>query len=642
MDSPTIESFVQHTRKLLDAERAAEVEETTALRRSLSVQQLQQKGICLLRLQVSEYSSDVGGRPLLQLRPTTGGELPAHRIQQGDLVEMRARGGKGSADSPTGVVRKLRRDSISIVFDRDLDEAPEGALELHKVANDVTYRRLREGLTNLGDPARRCSRRLRRVLFGERPPEFGRVVRTPLRDELDTSQRAAVELALRAEDIALIHGPPGTGKTTTVVALIAAAVARGERVLACAPSNIAVDNLAERLVGRDLRLVRLGHPARLLPSVQAYSLEALVDASDGAQIVRQMKRELDAIAKRRAKVRDRDERRALDDERRALREQLRETSRRTVDELLAHADVVLVTNTGPLHRLRDLEFDRIVIDEAAQALECACWIPLLRASAAVLVGDHKQLPPTIISRAAAKGGLNRTLFDRLMQELDSSASAMLRVQYRMHRSIMQWSSAAMYDDALEAHASVADWSLDDLDHVTPTPDTSSPLIMIDTAGCDMHESEDGDGSKSNAGEARLLRCHVESLIGAGVRPDQIGVITPYNAQVALLREALDGVHAGVCDRPEEGAGIEIDSVDGFQGREKEAIILSLVRSNERGEVGFVGDARRLNVAVTRARRHLAIIGDSATLCSSPVLSSLVDHLHEAGDYRSGWSYPDCM
>lgn len=631
MDCAALESFVHQTRQLLAAEREAEVQETNELRASLRPQQLQEKGVCLLRLQVSEYTSDVGGRPLLQLRPTTGGELPAHRIQPGDLVEMRVRGADGNG-GPSGVVRKLRRDSISVVFDREFDEAPEGALELYKVANDVTYRRLREGLDALADPSRRCSRRLRRVLFGERAPAFGRIVQTPLTDSLDDSQRQAVELGLRAEDIALIHGPPGTGKTTTVVALIAAAVARGERVLACAPSNIAVDNLAERLVKKDLKLVRLGHPARLLPSVQAHSLEALVDASDGAQIVRDMKRELQVLARKRGKIRDRDERRALDDERRALRDQLREISRRTVDELLAHADVVLATNTGPLHRLRDIEFDRVVIDEAAQALECACWIPLLRGCAAVLVGDHRQLPPTILSQQAARGGLDRTLFDRLIQELDAEAATMLRVQYRMHRNIMQWSSEAMYDGALEAHASVSTRTLVDLEEVAETPDTTPPLVMIDTAGCDMHESEDDDGSKSNAGEARLVQAHLRALVDAGVAPDQIGVITPYNAQVALLREALEATFDGV----------EVDSVDGFQGREKDVIVLSLVRSNDRCEVGFVADARRLNVAVTRARRHLAVIGDSATLCSAPALAGLVDHLHAAGDYRSGWSYPDCM
>jgi ATP-dependent RNA/DNA helicase IGHMBP2 len=422
------------------------------------------------------------------------------------------------------------------------------------------------------------------------------------------------------------------------VEVIRQAVKRGEKVLASAPSNIAVDNLVERLSAFGARVVRLGHPARLLPSVLEHSLDALVEKSEGARIALAVHRELESLRRRLRKATNRADRRAWRDELRRLRAEARALEEKAVRDLLSSAEVVLSTNTGagdPL--LLGLEFDLVLIDEAAQSLEASSWISLLKGRRAVLAGDHRQLPPTIKSREAERRGLGLTLFDRLSSLRGEAVTRMLATQYRMHEAIMEWPSRELYGGRLTAHASVANHLLSTLPHVEGCPLTQMPLLFIDTAGCDLEETApsplaptgamEGD-SKANAGEAEIVVKHVQALFEKGLSPSEVAVITPYNAQVDLLRARLGAAH------PE----LEIGSVDGFQGREKEAVVISLVRSNARGEVGFLADDRRTNVAITRARRHLAIVGDSATLSAHPFLRRLVQHCAEKGEYRSGWEY----
>lgn len=257
----------------------------------------------------------------------------------------------------------------------------------------------------------------------------------------------------------------------------------------------------------------------------------------------------------------------------------------------------------------------------------------------ILAGDHLQLPPTIISKEAAGRGLDRTLMKRLIDELGAKCTRMLTVQYRMNTLICSWISAQLYESRLGSHASVAGHVLADLPNVQRTDTTSSPLVLIDTDGCEMRESvvaaaaaddksSDEESSKANEGEANIACRHVCELIESGVSAESIGVITPYNLQVELIKAKLQARHPAV----------EVKSVDGFQGREKEAIVLSLVRSNLRGEVGFLSDQRRINVAITRARRHLCVIGDAHTCQNDPFLKSFLAYCEQKADVRSGFDY----
>ena len=270
-------------------------------------------------------------------------------------------------------------------------------------------------------------------------------------------------------------------------------------------------------------------------------------------------------------------------------------------------------------------FDLAVVDEACQSTEPGCWIPLLRCRRVVLAGDHCQLPPTVLSAEAAAKGFGVSLLERLAALYGPTATRRLQVQYRMHEAIMRFSSAEFYDGELQADPSVAGHLLQDLPGVRPDALTEKPVLFIDTAGAGFDEHVEPEGeSRFNPEEARLVSRQVRALLEMGLAARDIAVIAPYGAQVALLRETLP-----VPD-------LEIDTVDGFQGREKEAVLVSLVRSNRENEIGFLGDVRRMNVALTRARRHLWVIGDSATLAAHPFYQRLVTYFEAIGAYRSIW------
>ncbi|XP_042759888.1 DNA-binding protein SMUBP-2 isoform X3 [Panthera leo] len=532
--------------------------------------------------------------------------------------------------------------SVTVAFDESHDFQlsldRERAYRLLKLANDVTYKRLKKALITLKKYHSGPATSLIEVVFGGSPPSPASETQPPpfCNTSLDASQKEAVSFALSQKELAIIHGPPGTGKTTTVVEIILQAVRRGLKVLCCAPSNVAVDNLAERLARCQQKVLRLGHPARLLDCIQQHSLDAVLARSDSAQIVADIRKDIDQAFLKNRQTQDKREKSSFWNEIKLLRKELKEREEAAMLESLRSAAVVLATNTGaspdgPLKLLPDGHFDVVVIDECAQALEASCWIPLLKAGKCILAGDHKQLPPTIVSPKAAAAGLARSLMERLAAERGAGVVRTLTVQYRMHRAIMQWASEALYHGRLTAHPSVAGHLLRDLPGVAATEETGIPLLLVDTAGCGLFElEEEDDQSKGNPGEVRLVSLHVQALVEAGVRASDIAVITPYNLQVDLLRQSLAHRH------PE----LEIKSVDGFQGREKEAVVLSFVRSNRKGEVGFLAEDRRINVAVTRARRHVAVVCDSRTVNSHAFLKTLLDHFTEHGEVRTAFEYLD--
>jgi predicted DNA helicase len=439
-----------------------------------------------------------------------------------------------------------------------------------------------------------------------------------------------VRFALSARDIALIHGPPGTGKTTAVVELIRQAVRDGRRVLACAPSNLAVDNMFERLLAGGNKAVRLGHPARVIPELRGQTLDLLVEKHPDVRLARKLARQAMGLfrqAGRYTRARPAPgQRGAARQEAKSLLADARRLECQAVEHILDTADVLCATTTGlDSEVLGTRRFDLAVIDEACQSVEPGCWIPLLRCERVVLAGDHCQLPPTVVSQEAADEGLGVSLFERLLGLHGKAIAHRLTVQYRMHRAIMDFSSLEFYEAELVADAAVSEHLLSDLPGVGAKPLTQSPVEFIDTAGASFDEELEPDGeSRLNAREAELVCRMVRQLLDAGVAAANIAVITPYAAQVRLLRGQLPL------------SGLEIDSVDGFQGREKEVVVISLVRSNPRGEIGFLGDVRRMNVAMTRARRKLIMVGDGATLSGHPFYRRAIEYMESLGAYRTVW------
>ncbi|XP_015718818.1 DNA-binding protein SMUBP-2 [Coturnix japonica] len=628
--------------ELLREEREAEIAERRAWQESVSLKELQRRGVCLLKLQAANQRTGLYGRLLVTFQPRkhdSDAELPYNSFGPGDIVGLYDSAGQGDLLS-TGIVTRVTSKAVTVAFEESRDGMlsvdHESSYRLLKLTNDITYNRIKKALNALkhyhGGPASH----LIDVLFFSLDPSPSSETK-PLKlynDSLDASQREAVSFSLAQKELAIIHGPPGTGKTTTVVEIILQAVQQGQKVLCCAPSNVAVDNLVERLAGYKARILRLGHPARLLEPIQQHSLDAVLARSDSAQIVADVRKDIDQAFAKSKKAQDKGERGHFLSEIKALRKELKEREETAMTVALTHASVVLATNTGassdgPLKLLPENYFDLVVIDECAQALEASCWIPLLKAPKCILAGDHKQLPPTIISHKAATKGLSLSLMERVIKRYGEKVVKMLTVQYRMHEAIMQWASSEMYDGRLSAHPSVAQHLLKDLPGITCTEETTIPLLLIDTAGCGLFELEvEDEQSKGNPGEVQLAGLHIQALVDAGVKAQDIAVVAPYNLQVDMLREHL-------CHKYPE---LEIKSVDGFQGREKEAVILSFVRSNRKGEVGFLAEDRRINVAVTRARRHVAIICDSRTVGSQAFLGRLLEHFRQHGQVHTAFEY----
>ncbi|XP_017418496.1 uncharacterized protein LOC108329028 isoform X2 [Vigna angularis] len=535
----SLQQFISVTAPLLDLEKEAEISSSIATGASRNLDTAQKRGSTILNLKCIDVQTGLMGKSLIEFQSTKGDVLPAHKFGTHDVVVLKLN--KADLGSPAlgqGVVYRLKDSSITVAFDDIPEDGLNSPLRLEKVANEVTYRRMKDALIQLSKGVHRGpASDLIPVLFGERQPAVSKkdISFTPYNRNLDQSQKEAVLKALSSKNAFLLHGPPGTGKTTTVVEIILQEVKRGSKILACAASNIAVDNIVERLVPHRVKLVRVGHPARLLPQVLDSALDAQVLRGDNSGLANDIRKEMKALNGKLLKTKDRNTRKDIQRELRTLSKEERKRQQLAVTDVLKSADVILTTLIGAFSKKLDsTSFDLVIIDEAAQALEIACWIPLLKGSRCILAGDHLQLPPTIQSVEAEKKGLGRTLFERLAETYGDEITSMLTVQYRMHELIMDWSSKELYNSKIKAHASVSAHMLYDLDGVKRTSSTEPTLLLVDTAGCDMEEKKDEEDSTFNEGEAEVTVAHAKRLVQSGVLPSDIGIITPYAAQFDRL------------------------------------------------------------------------------------------------------------
>ncbi len=643
-------------RDWLDALGAAWRAERTAVRAKFAFERAGRMlaerialGVALAPLRIVDEQSAPGDRVRVRLAVPEALDLDNLRLAPGDPVRLWSQ----HPDEPgavRGVLERREEQSLWVMLDRAADEL-EREYALDPEAPEVTFDRGDAAIARArAAPATSDLARLRDVaalVRGARP--IAPVTWTPIDPALDERQREAVAAALRSGDITLIHGPPGTGKTRTLVEVICQRVQRGERVLCAAPSNTAVDNLGARLAATGVRVVRLGHPARVSPQLAALTVDAQVDADGANRLAREWRDRARQLRKTAAGRRG-PEAKELWTEARALdRDAARELANAAAS-IVSRAEVVLATCVGCDHPLLgETVFDCVIVDEATQAPDPLLLVALARGKVAVLAGDPYQLGPVVIGGPDVEATLGSTIFERLAfvaAERTSGGTivqpAMLEQQHRMHAEIMTFPSRSMYDERLVPAPAVAAHRLEDLG-VRPDPLRPRPLWLIDTAGKDWFEErtdfEPGsslnnapafqiDPSTFNTGHAARVAAEARRLLSRGLPPAEIAIIAAYSAQARRLRELL---------RAERAAGLEIGTVDGFQGREKEAVIVDLVRSNESGEIGFLANTRRMNVALTRARRFLLVVADSATLGDHPYYAAFLSYVDEIDAHGSAWS-----
>lgn len=526
------------------------------------------------------------------------------------------------------------RLKITLYTDELPDWTRDGKLGIDLLFDNNSYDEMQNTLKQASALAAKPQEgRLIQILTGDKAPAFNTAAPVSV-PRLNASQTEAVQKIVSAQDLAIVHGPPGTGKTTTLVQAIKALIQQNKKqVLMVAPSNTAVDLLSEKLTDEGLNVLRIGNPARVSEKLFSLTLDSKVAEHSDNKEIKKLKKQASAYKdmahkyKRSFGKAERDQRKALFNEAHKIMKDVAATEQHIVDDLVSKAQVITATLVGANHyTIRDVKFDTVVIDEAGQALEPACWIPILKAQKVILAGDHCQLPPTIKSAEAAKTGLSTTLLEKCAA-LHPEAVVLLEEQYRMHQAIMGFSSAEFYQNKLKAHTSVA--------HRLLFPG-DMPVSFVDTAGCGFDEQQQGT-SVANPEEAVFLLKHLNKLVGNltdTANFPSIAIIAPYKEQIRVLNELL-AAHPELLPYNDH---ISINTVDSFQGQERDVVYISMTRSNPDGEIGFLSDIWRMNVALTRARKKLVVIGDSSTLTRLPFYADLIDYTERLNTYESAWTY----
>jgi superfamily I DNA and/or RNA helicase len=624
-------SHFEELARLLELERAEQRRRYAEEASGLSAAEREAKGRLVSDLELGDETIGLGGRMLATLSRAGGRKLLAP-LYPGDCVALSPK--RDASLRAHAVVVRAAASSVQVAFEHSPPSfLEESGLRLEVLPNEATFDRARAALREVQQTKRG---RLREVLLGQRRPALD--APAPFTEErpLNPEQQEAVGRCLSAEDFFLVHGPPGTGKSTVLAEVAVQSAMKGQKILATAASNAAVDHLLDISLARGLSAVRIGHPARVAERFLEHTLDIMVESHPDREVARGLFDEafglLGYARKQRKQGRSRERfanARSASSDAKKLLDEARALERKAVAHVIENAQVVCVTLASlDVSALAGATFDLALVDEATQAIEPLSLLAFLKSTRVVMAGDPFQLPPTVLSQQASERGLSVSLFERLLAEHGPSVSLMLAEQYRMHEDIMSFPSTQMYGGKLRAHDSVKGHRLRD---ILPAPSSeldAPPVLWLDTAGKGFEEeAEAGTDSLYNPGEAELVAARARELLERGLAPRDLAVVAPYRAQASLLREKIDA--------PE----VEVDTVDAFQGREKEAILVSLTRGNSEGKLGFLTDLRRMNVAMTRARRHLFLVGDSSTLSSHPFYAQLFDWVQSKGFYRSAWEWP---
>ncbi|QIL74940.1 AAA domain-containing protein [Hymenobacter sp. HDW8] len=649
-DPYALEKELRKVQALLKLEQQEDLEQFKIKSAKTTIAERQHRGLTWYPVKIIKEEIGFGGKLVLELeRPASQNSL--HLFQVGRNAALFGNiPNRAGSDRPTlnGVITAVRRNKILLATNKeDLpDWVDEGKLGVDLTFDEVSYREMDYALGKVMGAYENRLAELRDVLLGGKLARFKPDAEANLYypSPLNESQLAAVRHVLAAQDVAIIHGPPGTGKTTTLVQAIIETIRRERRVLVCAPSNTAVDLLTEKLAERGVNVIRMGNPSRVSDLLLEHTLDAQIMSHKSYSELKSMRqtaeqyREMAGKFKRHFGWEEREQRRMLKEQAHQLLQESDQLERYITEDLLEKVQVITCTLVGAGNRaIRHLTYETVFIDEAAQALEPGCWIPITRANRVVLAGDHCQLPPTVKSEQAARDGLRETLFEKCIQR-QPDVARMLEVQYRMHEQIMAFSSAQFYDNKLIAHPTVRHADLPDYD-LRFAPDLA--VEFLDTAGFGFQEMGIAESrSVANPEEADLLLRRLTELLAAYVPEDHledlltVGVIAPYRSQINYLKDKVE-------ETPELAEMtthrlLTVGTVDAFQGQERDIICVSMTRSNSAGDIGFLSDIRRMNVGMTRARRKLLIVGDSSTLGRHPFYRDFLDYVESIGAYRTAW------
>ena len=603
------------------------------------------EGVTWSPVTIEDQDFTFGGRVRLMVKMQHNAGLSG-AFRTGSPVSMYQANESGAPQVPAevriGIVRKANAASLEII----LDGTPLAAAETHERwtldarSDDRTFQRMARALSHWINTDDEGEQGLRDALLDEGAlPEAVSHVRPQTAlvgppPALNAQQQAWFIDALNEPVLSLLHGPPGTGKTTALLAYVVEMVHRKKRLLLTAPSNAAVDLLVAGCAKRGISAVRMGHPMRLSDEVQRFGLDMLVEADPEYKQVRDLRKR----AKKAWQIVDRfhrnfgseqrSERAAARHDAKSLQKEAFELERFIAERIIRQAHVVCATLSGSASEaLATEKFDCVIIDESGQAMLPAALIAMRKSNRYILAGDPHQLPPVIKSDKARKMGLDESALARFMRSKSCAERiTLLTEQYRMHPDIMAPSSEWFYEGRLQAAPEMLLHALPDI--------LRSPWTFIDSAGCGFdEEKEEGSASTFNAAEAEFVLQRTLEILQA-CPTFQVGVIAPYRAQVSELMRQFDalGVQAGMRER------VEFATVDAFQGQERDAIVISLTRSNSEGEVGFLKEYRRTNVAMTRAKHHLLMIGDGATLGSDSFYRQLIERAEESRAYFSAWEW----
>jgi ATP-dependent RNA/DNA helicase IGHMBP2 len=626
--------------RLLQIEKEEDRKTFKELTENMPVSERRAAGMTWFPIAIKDTETGYGDYLSVEVERTTHHDI-IHQLRFGMSAALFSNHDP-KADRVEGTITYINGNKLKITL--RTDELPDwsrnGKLGIDAVFDENSYAEMENALKQAPVAAEKKEEgRLIKILTGEKEPTF---FSEPAKDfvhhtGLNKMQQAAVKKIIEANELAIVHGPPGTGKTTTIVQAVKLLLQQNEKqILVVAPSNAAVDLLSEKLSAQGLNVVRVGNPARVSENQMALTLDSKVAAHSRFKEIKKLKKQASEFRdmaqkyKRSFGKEEREQRKALYAEARNLSKEVERTEQYIIDDTLSRAQVVTATLVGANHyTVRQLRYHTVVIDEAGQAIEPACWIPVLKAQKLIMAGDHQQLPPTIKSVRAAKEGLGKTLMEKCVA-LHPGSVVLLEEQYRMHEQIMGFSSKEFYEGRLQAHPSVAH-------HLVFPGD--EPLLFIDTAGCGFEEKWEGT-SISNPEEAAFLLKHLsdfvtglKSMYGDNNFPS-VAVISPYKHQVEVLKENL----LSVPELQDHRSFIAVNTIDSFQGQERDIVYISMVRSNTESIIGFLSDIRRMNVAMTRARKKLVVIGDSATLSQFSFYADFIEYAQKNNGYKSAWEF----